>query len=59
VPVVAETGTTSTAEGIENSLHAQNCGAAVHMLIAPYYEPLSMPETIGYFHAVAEAVEPP
>ncbi|TAP41749.1 4-hydroxy-tetrahydrodipicolinate synthase [Arthrobacter sp. S39] len=59
VPVVAQTGATSTAEAIENSLHAQNCGADVLMLIAPYYEPLSMSETIGYFRAVADAVERP
>ena len=59
VPVVAQTGATSTGEAIENSLHAQNCGADVLMLIAPYYEPLSMSETIGYFRAVAEAVERP
>ncbi|MET4591838.1 4-hydroxy-tetrahydrodipicolinate synthase [Arthrobacter sp. 754] len=59
VPVVAQTGATSTAETIENSLHAQNCGADVLMLIAPYYVPLSMSETIGYFRAVADAVERP
>jgi 4-hydroxy-tetrahydrodipicolinate synthase len=59
VPVVAQTGATSTEEAIENSLHAQNCGADVLMLIAPYYEPLSMPETIEYFRAVAGAVERP
>lgn len=59
VPVVAQTGATSTAEAIENSLHAQECGADVLMLIAPYYEPLSMFETTGYFRAVAEQVERP
>lgn len=59
VPVVAQTGATSTAEAIENSLHAQECGADVLMLIAPYYEPLSMSETTGYFRAVAEQVERP
>lgn len=59
VPVVAQTGATSTTEAIENSLHAQECGADVLMLIAPYYEPLSMSETTGYFRAVAEQVERP
>src|SRR4051794_37298526 len=38
VPVVAQTGATSTAEAIENSLHAQQFGADVIMLITPYYE---------------------
>ncbi|MFF2317894.1 4-hydroxy-tetrahydrodipicolinate synthase [Arthrobacter sp. NPDC058097] len=59
VPVVTQTGATSTAEAIQNSLHAQECGADVLMLIAPYYEPLSMAETTGYFRTVAEAVELP
>lgn len=56
VPVVAQTGATSTAEAIRMSRHAQECGADVLMLVAPYYEPLSVPETTGYFSAVAEAV---
>ncbi|GAA1790973.1 4-hydroxy-tetrahydrodipicolinate synthase [Pseudarthrobacter sulfonivorans] len=59
VPVVAQTGATSTAEAIRLSRHAQDCGADVLMLITPYYEPLSLPETTGYFSAVAEAVELP
>lgn len=59
VPVVTQTGATSTAEAIRNSLHAQECGADVLMLIAPYYEPLSMAETTEYFRTVAEAVELP
>ena len=59
VPVVAQTGATNTAEAIRLSRHAQECGADVLMLIAPYYEPLSLPETTGYFRAVAEAVELP
>ena len=59
VPVVTQTGATSTAEAIQNSRHAQECGADVIMLIAPYYEALSMAETAGYFRAVAETVELP
>jgi 4-hydroxy-tetrahydrodipicolinate synthase len=59
VPVVTQTGATSTAEAVRNSLHAQECGADVLMLIAPYYEPLSMAETTGYFRSLADAVELP
>lgn len=59
VPVVAQTGATSTAEAISNSRHAQECGADVIMLITPYYEALSLPETTGYLRTVAEAVELP
>ncbi|MFK0002817.1 4-hydroxy-tetrahydrodipicolinate synthase [Paenarthrobacter sp. NPDC090522] len=59
VPVVAQTGATSTAEAISNSRHAQECGADVLMVVAPYYDPLSLGETTHYFRAVAEAVELP
>lgn len=57
VPVVAQTGATSTAEAIRNSRHAQDCGADVLMLVTPYYEPLSLAETVDYIRTVAEAVE--
>jgi 4-hydroxy-tetrahydrodipicolinate synthase len=59
VPVVAQTGATSTAEAIENSLHAQQCGADVIMLITPYYEALSLAETTHYLRTVAESVDLP
>lgn len=59
VPVVAQTGAANTAEAIRLSRHAQDCGADVLMVIAPYYEALSLPETQGYFRAVAESVERP
>ena len=59
VPVVAQTGATSTAEAIELSRHAQECGADVLMLGLPYYDPLSLPEATGYIRTVAEAVKLP
>ena len=59
VPVVAQTGATSTSEAIRLSRHAQNCGADVLMLVTPYYDPLSLPEATDYIRAVAEAVEVP
>ena len=59
VPVVTQTGATSTEEAIRNSRHAQTCGADVIMLIAPYYEALTLPETTGYLRSVAESVELP
>ena len=45
VPVIAQTGATSTAEAIRLSRHAQAAGADVVMPVAPYYEPLSVEET--------------
>jgi 4-hydroxy-tetrahydrodipicolinate synthase len=59
VPVIAQTGATSTAEAIRLSRHAQSVGADVVMVVAPYYEPLSLEETLTYLRAVADSVEIP
>jgi 4-hydroxy-tetrahydrodipicolinate synthase len=57
VPVVAQTGSTSTAEAIRLSRHAQSVGADVVMPVAPFYEALSLAETTTYLRRVAGAVE--
>lgn len=59
VPVIAQTGATSTAEAIKLSRHAQSAGADVIMTVAPYYEPLSISETLSYLRAVAGSVDIP
>jgi 4-hydroxy-tetrahydrodipicolinate synthase len=59
VPVIAQTGATSTAEAIRLSRHAQSAGADVIMPVAPYYEPLSIDETLSYLRAVAGSVDIP
>jgi aminobutyraldehyde dehydrogenase len=59
VPVIAQTGATSTAEAIALSRHAQSAGADVIMPVAPYYEPLSVEETLTYLRAVAGSVDIP
>jgi 4-hydroxy-tetrahydrodipicolinate synthase len=59
VPVIAQTGATSTAEAIRLCQHAQSAGADVVMPVAPYYEPLSVEETLTYFRAVASSVDIP
>lgn len=59
VPVIAQTGATTTAEAIRLSKAAQASGADVLMLISPYYEPLSTEETVAYIKDVAAAVELP
>jgi 4-hydroxy-tetrahydrodipicolinate synthase len=56
VPVVAQTGATSTAEAIRLSRHAQSAGADVIMPVAPYYEPLTVEETLTYLRTVAGSV---
>jgi len=59
VPVIAQTGATSTAEAIRLSRHAQSAGADVVMAVAPYYEPLTVDETLSYLRAVAGSVDIP
>jgi 4-hydroxy-tetrahydrodipicolinate synthase len=59
VPVIAQTGATSTAEAIRLSKAAQRSGADVLMLVTPYYEPLTVEETVAYITDVAEAVDVP
>ena len=59
VPVVAQTGAQSTSEAIELSRHAERAGASVLMVVAPYYEPLTIDETKRYLRTVAESVSIP
>lgn len=59
VPVIAQTGATTTAQAISFSKAAQTSGADVLMLVTPYYEPLTLTETVDYIREVAEHVELP
>lgn len=59
VPVIAQTGAVSTAEAIELSRHAQDAGASVLMVVTPYYEPLTLDETLRYLRTVADKVDIP
>ena len=59
VPVVAQTGAVSTREAVDLSRHAESAGASVLMVVAPYYEPLTLDETLTYLRTVADAVSIP
>ena len=59
VPVIAQTGSTSTTEAIALTRHAQSVGVDVVMPVAPFYEPLSLNETTNYLRRVASSVEIP
>lgn len=59
VPVIAQTGAITTTEAIRHSKAAQRAGADVLMLVTPYYEALSLDETLNYLREVAENVELP
>ncbi|MFK0008938.1 dihydrodipicolinate synthase family protein [Paenarthrobacter sp. NPDC090520] len=59
VPVVAQTGALTTEEAIELTRHAQEVGADVAMVIAPYFDPLALDAVKAYYRAVAESVDIP
>lgn len=59
VPVIAQTGATTTAEAIRLSAAAQASGVDVLMLVTPFYEPLTLEETKAYITDVASAVDVP
>lgn len=59
VPVVAQTGATTTAQAIRLSNDAKSSGADVAMLVTPYYEPLTVDETVAYLRDVAGAIDLP
>jgi 4-hydroxy-tetrahydrodipicolinate synthase len=56
VPVVAHTGAMTTREAVALARHAEQAGAAGLMVVAPYYEPLSVGEVKAYYRDVAAAV---
>ena len=55
VPVVAGTGSTSTAVAVDLTRHARGVGCDAVMVVNPYYEPMSLDEVYDYFKDVAEA----
>src|SRR6056297_3030359 len=59
VPVIAGTGSNSTAEAIEISRHAKEMGADGLLLVSPYYNKPSQEGIYQHYKAVAEAVALP
>ena len=59
VPVVAGTGSNSTAETIELTRHAKEAGADGALVITPYYNKPSQEGLYQHFKAVAEAADLP
>src|ERR671932_1084366 len=51
VPVVAGTGALSTRETVELSVHAEACGAAAVLIVAPFFDPLSWREPLPHHTA--------
>jgi 4-hydroxy-tetrahydrodipicolinate synthase len=59
VPILAGTGSNSTAESIELTRHAKQAGADGALMITPYYNKPSQEGLFQHFKAVAEAVDIP
>lgn len=59
VPVILNTGATSTSEAIALSRHAREIGADAIALVAPYYWTLNERQLLAHFTAVAGAVNLP
>jgi 4-hydroxy-tetrahydrodipicolinate synthase len=55
IPVVAGTGSNSTAEAIELTVHAARAGASGALLVSPYYNRPTQQGLYEHFRAVAEA----
>ncbi|TFG63614.1 MAG: 4-hydroxy-tetrahydrodipicolinate synthase, partial [Spirochaetales bacterium] len=59
VPVIAGTGSNSTDEAIELTVHAMDCGADASLQVAPYYNKPSAEGFYRHFMAIAEKVDIP
>lgn len=59
IPVVAGTGSNSTAEALDLTRHAKHAGADGALMVVPYYNKPTQRGLIEHFRAVAEAVDIP
>lgn len=59
VPVIAGTGSNSTAEAIELTRHAADIGCDAALLIAPYYNRPTQPGLLRHFSEIADHVDIP
>ena len=55
IPVVAGTGSNSTAEAIDMTVHAARAGATGALLVSPYYNRPTQEGLYRHFRAIAEA----
>lgn len=59
VPVIAGTGSNSTAEAIEYTEHAKRAGADAALVVVPYYNKPTQDGIYAHFKAIADAVDIP
>lgn len=59
VPVIAGTGSNSTAEAIQLTRHAKSAGADAALIVAPYYNKPTQEGLFRHYEAIARAVDLP
>jgi 4-hydroxy-tetrahydrodipicolinate synthase len=59
LPIIAGTGSNSTAEAIDLTTHARKAGASGALVVNPYYNKPTQEGLYRHFRAVAEAVDIP
>lgn len=59
VPVIAGTGSNSTAEAVRLTKHAKNAGADAALVVAPYYNKPTQEGLYRHYAAIADAVDIP
>ena len=59
VPVIAGTGSNSTAEAIDYTIHAKEAGADAALVVVPYYNKPTQDGLYAHFRAIADAVDIP
>jgi 4-hydroxy-tetrahydrodipicolinate synthase len=59
VPVIAGTGSNSTAEAIEYTIHARQAGADAALVVVPYYNKPTQEGLYAHFKTIADAVDIP
>ncbi len=59
VPVIAGTGSNSTAEAIDLTLHAKEAGADAALIVTPYYNKPTQEGLFQHFQSIHDAVDLP